>query len=336
MRRFLRSALLLWAALPAFAQTSARVELAVAPALPSAALAAGASAGLSPSFSFAPTAALAAPSLPAPVLSAPLLGEVPAAVPVAAAPRAAFAATGNGLIATGDKDAALKALRDASWPMHAETSAVIARIKAAHPGLPISADNLFLIKDPDALKALELPEDAGGAARIVSDGRSETPIVILAAPKGLSLDSFVEFAVHEAVHLMDDGILRVAHDQELKHYFAEGWTQLRAVAIANRVLAELGRPATPGNAYHREIALVEAFRARHGDDALDELVTRGSDAGLRRALGDRWDLAARLVAGDEGRRPASREKRLNALIALVNADSVGPADERALLDYASR
>jgi hypothetical protein len=95
------------------------------------------------------------------------------------------------------------------------------------------------------------------------------------------------------------------------------------------------RPATPGEAYHQEISLVDAFIALHGPAALDELVRTGSDAGLRRAFGSNWELASRLISGDGGR-PGTRARRLDALVALINAKSVGPDEERVLLDYVRR
>ncbi|NNN04672.1 MAG: hypothetical protein HKL90_02100 [Elusimicrobia bacterium] len=282
-------------------------------------------------------ARLSVPTMPvfaAPV-AVPALGACALAPAFAAAPglsgaasAAPVAATANGLVRAPDVDAGLAALRRASYPESEEVARLVAAIKEAHPELPISAQNLFLIRDPAMLAQLDIPESAAGAARIVTDGRREAPVVILVAAHGVALDAFVEFAVHEAVHLMDDGILRVGHDQLLKHFFAEGWTQMRAVTLANDALSALGRPLTPGHAYHKEIALVDVFSNRHGTSALDALVREGSDAGLRAALGARWDLAGRLASA-----PAAREKRLNALIALVNADAVGPEDERALLDY---
>jgi len=271
-----------------------------------------------------------APALPAPPssVSALPLAAVVCAAPSAVAPAAPISAAANGLIHAPNIDAGLAALREASYPESAEVAKIVAAIKARHPQLPISAENLFLVRDPEMAARLELPANAGGAARIVTDGTREVPIVILVAGRGVALDAFVEYAVHEAVHLMDDGILRVNHDQELKHFFAEGWTQKRAVELANAVLADLDRPATPGRAYHQEIALIETFAKSHGTAALDELVRGGSDAGLRAALGPRWALAGRLASA-----PASREKRLNALTALVHADSLSPVDERTLLDY---
>jgi hypothetical protein len=265
---------------------------------------------------------------PALALSAAPAESLPLAAP-AAAPVPALAATENGLIRASSVEEGLSALRVGSYETHPQTAEIVSRIRARYPELPITAENLFLVRDPEVLRVLEIPEDAAGAARIVTDGNREVPVVILVAGRGVSLDAFVEYAVHEAVHLMDDGILRVRHDQELKHFFAEGWTQKRAVVMADEILKGLGRPGTEGTAYHREIALISAFAALHGTEALDELVRTGSDAGLRRALGSRWELAARLVSG-----AAPREKRLNALIALTNADAVGPEDERVLLDYA--
>jgi hypothetical protein len=339
MKRLRAFAVLLCAVLPASAQVTRAV-------LPSIGLAVGGFAG-APAVLSPPTLSAPAPTLSAPaLLSGPLLpaaaAPVPEAalapVPAAAAPALAsppLAATDSGLIRTPDVAQGLAELRRASHDMHPQVEELVARIKAARPELPITTDNLFLIKDPEILRRLEIPEEAAGAARILTDGRTEVPIVILVAAHPIGIDNFVEFGVHEAVHLMDDGILRVRHDEELKHFFAEGWTQRRAVTMANEVLAGLGRPETPGHAYHKEIELVDSFIALHGSEALDELVRTGSDAGMRAALGDRWDLAGRLVSGD-GRPRADRAHRLDALIALVNAKSVGPAEERALLAYVRR
>lgn len=337
MKRLRAFAVLLWAALPASAQVTRAV-------LPSIGLAVGGFSG-APVATPAPSAFLALPALSAPALTpsaympaaAAPIAQAVAALPAAGAPASApvLAGTETGLIQTHDVAAGLAALRAASHPMHPQVEEIVARIKAARPELPISAENLFLVRDLNLLRELGIPEDAAGAARIVSDGRTEVPVVILVAARPVGIDNFVEFGVHEAVHLMDDGILRVRHDEELKHFFAEGWTQRRAVAMANEVLKDLGRPETPGKAYHQEIALVDAFIALHGSAALDELVRTGSDAGMREALGERWDLAGRVISGDGGAK-ASRERRLNALIALVQAKSVGADEERGILDYVRR
>ncbi|MDE2491165.1 MAG: hypothetical protein KGM24_09970, partial [Elusimicrobia bacterium] len=256
-------------------------------------------------------------------------GERPAPADAAAnAPTPAVAATGNGLLRAPTVAAGLEALRAGSYPLHPEVARLVQAIRARHPGLPISPDRVFLVHDRALLQALELPEEAAGAARIVTDGKTEVPVVVIVALNGVPADQFVEFSVHEAVHLMDDGILRVPHDAQLLHFFAEGWTQKRAVDMANGVLDGLGLARTPGRAYHKEIALIEAFSAAHGTAALDSLVRTGSESDLRRALGPRWVMAERIASAR-----APREKRLNALIALVNAGSYGPAEERALADY---
>ena len=330
--------MLLWAGLPA----SAAVPRAV---LPSSGLSIGAFAG-SPVLSAAPSLGAGLPALSAPAMLAPSLSpaasaplaSAASAIPAAAAPAlapAALSATDNAMIRTPDVAQGLAALRAASHDIHPQVEELVGRINTAHPQLPISAQNLFMIRDLEVLRRLEIPEDAAGAARILFDGHSEVPVVILAAAHPVGIDNFIEFGVHEAVHLMDDGILRVRHDEELKHFFAEGWTQRRAVVMANEVLRGMGRPETPGKAYHKEIELVNAFIALHGSAALDELVRTGSDEGMRRALGSRWDLALRVVSGDGGPK-AARAKRLDALIALVNAKAVGPDEERALLEYVRR
>ena len=330
--------MLLWAGIPASAAVSRAV-------LPSIGLSIGAFSG-APALTAAPSLGAALPALTAPAILAPSLfpaASAPLSDPslvsaAAAAPAlapAALAATDNGLIRTPDVADGLAALRAASHDMHPQVAELVARINAVRPELPISVANLFLVRDAELLRRLEIPEEAAGAARILFDGRSEVPVVILVAARPIGIDNFVEFGVHEAVHLMDDGILRVRHDEDLKHFFAEGWTQRRAVVMANDVLSALGRPETPGKAYHKEIALVDAFIALHGSAPLDELVRTGSDAGMRQALGARWDLAERVVSGDGGPK-AARARRLDALIALVDAKWIGPDEERALLDYVRR
>jgi hypothetical protein len=343
MKRLRAFAVLLWVALPASAQVTRAV-------LPSIGLAVGGFAGapavLAPASLAAPVPSLSAPaalsasplaaaSAPVPELSPALAAASPALAAAPALAPAPLAATENGLIRTPDVAVGLAELRRASHDMHPQVEEIVARIKAARPELPISAENLFMVRDLVVLRRLEIPEEAAGAARILSDGRTEVPVVILVAAHPIGIDNFVEFGVHEAVHLMDDGILRVRHDEELKHFFAEGWTQRRAVTMANEVLSGLGRTETPGHAYHKEIELVDAFIALHGSAALDELVRTGSDSGMRAALGDRWDLAGRVVSGDGGPK-AARARRLDALIALVNAKSIGPVEERVLLDYVRR
>ncbi len=234
----------------------------------------------------------------------------------------------TGVVRTPDVAAGLEFLRESSYPLDPQVARFIEAIRKEHPELPVSPERVFLIRDPAVLARLGLPEAAGGAARILTDGRAEIPVVLIAAAHGVPADQFVEFTVHEAVHLMDGGILRVPNGRVLSHFFAEGWTQKRAVEKANDVLPRLGLPRTPSRAYRKEVALADAFLARHGASALDELVRAGSDEGLRRALGSRWDFAVAI-----SRCPAPREKKLNALIALVNAPSFGPAEENALRDY---
>jgi len=326
MRRLKLLAALLWAGTAASAQI-APVARPLAP-LGAAPAAAAASAVPAPALG----APLLAPSLAAPLPVSPSVSAPSAAAAEAlAAPAAELAATENGLIMAPDVAAGLAALRRASHPLHAEVERLVAAIKAVRPELPISAENLFLVRDRVLLRALNMPEHMAGAARIVTDGRREVPVVILEASRGVTPDDFVERSVHEAIHLMDGGIMRVRFDEDLKHLFAEGWTQARTLKAANEILAALGRPPTADTAYAREIALVQAFAAKHGTAALDELVRTGSDAGLRAALGGRFDLAGRLAGAR-----APREKRVNALIGLVNADAVGAGEESYLLDYVGR
>lgn len=281
-------------------------------------------------------ASAAVPRATIPPIGPPLAAgaAIPAIQGLGALPPA-LSATENGMIRTPDVAEGLAVLRNASHEPHPLVADLVARIKTARPDLPISVENVFLVRDAEILRRLEIPEDAAGAARILFDGRREAPVVILAAERPVGIDNFVEFGVHEAIHLLDDGILRVPHDEALVHIFAEGWTQRRAIAAANEVLAGLGRPATRGKAYRQEIALVDAFIALHGAAPLDELVRTGSDAGMRRALGPRWDLARRLAASDGGPQ-APRARRLDALLALIEEKTVGPAEERALLEYVRR
>ncbi len=246
--------------------------------------------------------------------------------PAAAQP--ALLAGPTGLVRAPDMKAGLARLRESSYPIDRGVGRLIQAISRAHPELPISPERVFLVRDAELLESLGLPEDAAGAARIITDGRAEAPVVLIAARHGVQADRLVEFAVHEAVHLMDGGILRVPNERALSHLFAEGWTQKRAVDMANDVLPSLGLPKTPGRAYRKEIALSEAFAARHGTAALNGLVREGKDDDLRRAMGSRWNFALEL-----SRSGAPREKKLNALIALISAPSFGPAEEKFLRDY---
>ena len=253
-----------------------------------------------------PTAALgAAPGLPQ-LPRLPQLSQLPRLAPPAAtlalapgpAPVAAAAQPETSVVRVQDVARALADLRAASYPRHEDSDRLLAALAAAHPGLPLDPDRVFLVKDEAALAAYGIPSVAAGAARIVSDGRAEAKIVILVAPRGVSLDDFVEYAVHEAVHLRDDGILRISHERFVEHWLAEGYTQLRSHAMANDSLRALGRPERPNAAYSREVALVRAFIARHGEAPLRELVETGRDDGLRRALGENWQKLLELGAAD--------------------------------------
>ena len=322
MRRWLALAVLLPGVCPAVWGAIARASL------PSVGLSAAV-----PVVSVAPAAFSITAALP---VSLPAALDFPAAqapgaagvAPSAAAPARPLVGTGNGVIMTSSLEEGVAELRLGSHEIHPEVAKLIAQIKAARPELPISTENLFMVKDRELLLRLGLPEEAAGAARILSDGRQELPVIILVAVRGVSPEQFIERAVHEAQHILDDGILRVGHNEDLKHFFAEGWTQRRALAKANEILAGLGRPTTSGGGYSQEVSLADVFTSAHGTEGLEELVRSGSDEALRRALGSRWTLAARLASSS-----AVRERRLNALIALVTAASVGPAEERQLLDY---
>jgi hypothetical protein len=244
----------------------------------------------------------------------------------------------TGVVSVPDVEAALAALRAASYPRHADTDALVERLAREHPELPLTPELVFLVKDGKALTPYGVPEEAAGAARILSDGRGERKIVILAAPRGVSLDDFVEYSIHEAVHLRDDAVLRIPHERFVEHWLAEGWTQLRSHAMANASLKGLGRPQRPNAAYSAEVALARAFIARHGEAPLEELVERGSDAGLRRALGERWDALLALAAEDPRGAVRQRDYFLKVMQVVVEHPEFGPRDFRnaAVALYGSR
>ena len=248
--------------------------------------------------------------------------------PPSGAAAAAQAQPETGVVRVADLDGALSALRAASFPRHEDTDALVERLAKEHPELPLTPELVFLVKDRKALAAYGIPEVAAGAARIVSDGRSERKVVILAAPRGVGLDDFVEYSIHEAVHLRDDAVLRIPHERFVEHWLAEGWTQLRSHEMANRSLKSLGRPQRPNAAYSAEVALVKAFIARHGEAPLAELVERGSDAGLRRALGERWDGLLALAAEDPGKAVRQRPYFLELIQVVVEHPEFGPLDFR--------
>ncbi|MBI4422095.1 MAG: hypothetical protein HY554_00115 [Elusimicrobia bacterium] len=281
----------------------------------------------------------AATELPAPPAIGALRVQADLPAPALAAPGqetagAALQATETGLIGVADIDGALAALGAASYPLGESERALIAGLAERYPALPIAADRLFLVREPRLLARLGIPEDAGGAARILTDGRREVQVILLSAVSPVPLDDFVEFAIHEAVHLADDGILRVPHGEEALHWLAEGYTQLRSHPLANGALAGLGRPARSGwQAYSDEIALVQAVIARHGREPLEALVTRGDAGGLASALGPRWRFMRVLAARRaDGTRPP-RARFLAAFKAIVEATAWGPDERAAVLAY---
>jgi hypothetical protein len=232
----------------------------------------------------------------------------------------------SGVVRVPDVPRALAALRAASHPRHQDTDALLAALSKNHPELPLTPDRVFLVKDAAALEPYGVPSAAAGAARILSEGRDEAKIVILVAPRGVALDDFVEYSIHEAVHLADDGILRISHERFVEHWFAEGYTQLRAHEMANASLLALGRRARPNAAYSREVELVRAFIARHGEAPLKELVERGSPAGLARALGSRWHGLLALAAQDERSTQRQRDWFLRLAETVVEHPEFGAAD----------
>ncbi len=210
------------------------------------------------------------------------------------------------VVAVANLDAALKTLRAASHPRHETTDGVLAKLSALYPDLPLSPDFVFLVRDPAALAPYGIPSAAAGAARILSDGRDERKVILLVAGQGVSLDDFIEYSLHEAVHLKDDGILRLPHERFVEHWFAEGYTQLRAHSMANAGRRALGRPERANGAYSREVAVIERLIAKYGEAPLKLLVETGSDAGLRRTLGRRWqDL---LALAHENRSSTQRQR----------------------------
>jgi hypothetical protein len=262
-------------------------------------------------------------------------GAAVSAAPAAPADEApALAETENGVVLTPSLAAGLAALRAASHPMTPEAASLIRTLAAHHPGLPLSPERVFLIKDRATLAALGLPEDAGGAARLLSDGANEIKVVLLAAVQPLSYDEFVEFSIHEAVHLADEGILRLPHDAGPAHWLAEGWTQLRSHAMANRSLELLGRPPRSGwQAYTQEVELVQRFAERHGSGTLDALVRSGDERPLRAALGTDWDFVKSLWARHQAGERVRRARFLEALTAIARHDGLTEGDRRAVTDF---
>jgi hypothetical protein len=212
-------------------------------------------------------------------------------------------------------DQALTDLRRASFERHPDTDALIAKLALQHPGLPLDAERLFIVRDVSVLSGYGIPPEAAGAARIVSDGRREEKVVILVAPHGVALDDFVEYSIHEAVHLQDDGILRLPHSRFLEHWLAEGYTQLRAHRMANKSLLSLGRQERPNPAYSLEVAAAEALIALHGEEGLRALVTRGDTSVLARDLGARWETLSDWAY--KGKRPR-REDFLQSMRAMLS------------------
>ncbi len=232
--------------------------------------------------------------------------------------------TETGIIETDDVETGLQALREASHPLDAAGLDLLAKIKEHHPELPLDADRIFLIKDQAMLDTLNLPADAAGAARVLSDGKRQENIILLVAPKGIAADNFVEFVIHEAVHLADGGILHVENARAIEHWLAEGYTQLRAHEMANESLALMGRPTPENPAYDQEVKLVEKFISKYGDEAMKDLVRNGSNKGLQTALGERWKYVKRLMEFDN-RSTHKRTNLLNALYGVLLSPEFGEA-----------
>jgi hypothetical protein len=224
--------------------------------------------------------------------------------------------TDTGIIETGHIETALKALREASHSLEPNILDLLKRISEHHPELPLKAERVFLIKDQAMMDMLGLPSDAAGAARILSDGKRQEPIILLVAPKGIAADDFVEFVIHEAVHLMDGGILYVENERAIEHWLAEGYTQQRAHEMANASLEKLGRHARKNPAYNQEVNLAEAFISKYGTAALEDLVQNGSSKSLQAVLGDKWVYVKRLMEFDN-RSMQKRANLLNALYAVI-------------------
>lgn len=250
---------------------------------------------------------------------------------VAAAPPAPLKATENGFVETANMEAGLHLLREASHPMEPNVVDLLGRISQRHPGLPLDPERVFLMKDRAVLDMLDLPSDAAGAARVLSDGKRQEKVILLVAPKGITADDFVEFVIHEALHLMDGGILHVENNRAIEHWLAEGYTQLRAHEMANASLEALGRHARKNPAYDQEVALVRTFISKHGTPALEDLVRNGSSAGLKAALGERWKYVKRLMAFDN-RSMKMRADLLSVLYAVIMTPGFGEEHFAHLID----
>lgn len=236
---------------------------------------------------------------------------------------------GSAAVAVPDVPAALAGLRAASFPRDAFLDEVIGRLVERHPGLPLSPERLFIVRDVDALEPYVVPDHAAGAARLLSDGKEEAKIVILRSPKGVSLPDFIERSIHEALHLKDGAVLKVSYDRLVEHAFIEGYTQLRTRRMADRSLADFGLPPTKNPAYEHEIALVEAFIKAHGEAPLKLLVETGGAEGMEAALGERWRGLVALAAADlkSTRRRSDYFARLAQSV--VEHEEFGPDSFRA-------
>ncbi len=244
---------------------------------------------------------------------------------------ASLRTTKNGIVETDDVEEGLRALREASHPLEPNVVDLLGRIKEHHPELPLDAERIFLVKDQNVVDMLDLPSDAAGAARILSDGERRENVILLVAPTGIPVDDFIEFVIHEAVHLMDGGILHVEHRRAIEHWLAEGYTQLRAHEMANESLTRMGRHARKNPAYGQEVSLAKAFISKYGEAALEDLVRNGSNEGLGSALGARWRYVERLMAFDSGSRH-KRENLLNALYAVLMSPDFGDDQFAYLVD----
>ncbi len=237
-----------------------------------------------------------------------------------------FEATDTGVVRVPNVDEALKALRAGSYPRDAHSDGLIARIARKHRGLPLAAERVFVIKDEALLAAFELPDAAGGAARLLTDGRRTVPVVLLAAPRGIELDDYIEHSIHEAVHLADKGILRVPHDRILEHWLAEGYTQHRAHGMANVSRIDMGLAPRSNKSYRLETALAVEMIGMFGEEPFRLLVEKGDASALRKALGARWDGLQGLIDGHRAAILRDRKLFLMILRTVVEHPEFGPAD----------
>jgi len=226
-----------------------------------------------------------------------------------------FTPTDRAVIRVADMRMALNILKINSHE-DATLHRTLRDIRIRFPKLKLRSDRVFLITDRDVWKSLELPTEVAGAARILQRGLRREPVILVNNIKPVTLEALVEITIHEALHIRDGKPLAIPRKERIQHWLIEGYTQIRAHAMAEKFLRPLGLSNLPNATYTREVAAAWSFIDAYGERPLEDLVSKGSTHALKEALGRRWryiEELGRLDALTSGK----REKLLTVIAGIA-------------------